>query len=160
MKDRDQKDFFSGIKFRSSEDDDTLLKSMLETLPEQEYAEDSLVKRDKKGAFRKTPARSRKKGAFRNTDFSRNPDATLDLHGKTEEEAIILVQNFVTLSYRRHLRSLLIITGKGSHSGDEGPVLNHATRSWLQRNGAPFIKDFFPASPRHGGSGAFWVDLR
>ena len=133
---------------------------MLETLPEQEYAEDSHVKSDKKGSVRKTTMRSRKKGAFRNTGFSRNPDAILDLHGKTEEEAIILVQNFVTLSHRQHLRSLLIITGKGSHSGDEGPVLIHATRSWLQRNGGPYIKDFFPASPRHGGSGAFWVDLR
>ena len=160
LKSREQDDFFAGIKFKNLEDDDELLKSMVEAIPEQVHAKDSLEKKDKNFAVQKAIGRTSKKRTARKSEHSKNPDAALDLHGKTQEEAILLVQNFVIRSHRQHLCRILIITGKGTHSGEEGPVLNQAVRTWLQRNGRPFIKEFFPAPPRHGGTGAFWVELR
>ena len=44
------------------------------------------------------------------------PDEELDLHGKTQEEAIRMVQNFLLVSHRQKLRHVLIITGKGLES--------------------------------------------
>ena len=88
------------------------------------------------------------------------PDEELDLHGKTQEEAIRMVQNFLLVSHRQKLRHVLIITGKGNNSGQEGPVLGRAVLHWLDRNGAPYVRDFIQAPPRMGGAGAIWITLR
>lgn len=93
-------------------------------------------------------------------DTEREPDAELDLHGKTQEEAIHMVQNFLLTSYHRKLRHVLIITGKGHNSGPAGPVLREAVYHWLERNGDRFARSFAWAPPRHGGEGAIWVVLR
>jgi DNA-nicking Smr family endonuclease len=90
----------------------------------------------------------------------REPDAELDLHGKTQEEAIRMVQNFLLTGHRQKLHEVLIITGKGLNSGEQGPVLREAVQRWLQRNGARFAKSYGPAPARHGGGGAIWVSLR
>ncbi len=160
MKSIGQGDYFSGIKFQNSEDDDTLLKSAVEALPEEVSAKDDLEKRGMNASVRPSVVRPGKKRASRKNDLSKSPDAILDLHGKTKEEALISVQSFVMGGHRQRQRSILIITGKGHHSGEGGPVLNQAVRSWLQRHGHPYIKDFSSASPRYGGTGALWVDLR
>ena len=88
------------------------------------------------------------------------PDAELDLHGKTQEEALRMVTNFLMSSHRQRLRHVLIITGKGNRSGPGGPVLKGAVEAWLTRNGKPFARAFRSAPPEHGGSGAIWVDMR
>lgn len=88
------------------------------------------------------------------------PDAELDLHGKTQEEAIHMVQNFLLVSHRKRLRHVLIITGKGLNSGEEGPVLKQAVRRWLERNGGRYMTGYVHAPPRLGGEGALWVWLR
>lgn len=88
------------------------------------------------------------------------PDGELDLHGKTQEEAIRMVQNFLLTSHRQKLREVLIITGKGLNSGEGGPVLREAVNNWLERNGGRFAKSFGWAPSRHGGDGAIWVSLR
>ncbi|MEE8434841.1 MAG: Smr/MutS family protein [bacterium] len=88
------------------------------------------------------------------------PDEELDLHGKTQEEAIRMVQNFLLVSHRQKLRHVLIITGKGKKSGQEGPVLGRAVFHWLERNGARYVRDFIQAPPRMGGAGAIWITLR
>lgn len=41
------------------------------------------------------------------------PDDEIDLHGKTREEAIHMVQNFILSSHRAGFRHVLIITGRG-----------------------------------------------
>ena len=48
------------------------------------------------------------------------PDQELDLHGKTREEAIMMVQNFVMTCHAKQFRTGLIITGKGRNSGNQG----------------------------------------
>ncbi len=88
------------------------------------------------------------------------PDDELDLHRKTREEAIGMVQNFLLTSFRRKYSHVLIITGKGKGSGEAGAVLNEAVNGWLRRNGDRFARAFFPAPPRHGGTGAIWVIMR
>ncbi len=88
------------------------------------------------------------------------PDSELDLHGKTLEEAIAMVQNFLLVSHEQRLRSVLIITGKGRNSGEGGPVLQQAVYRWLERNGSRFARDFHHAPARLGGEGAIWVTLR
>lgn len=88
------------------------------------------------------------------------PDSELDLHGKTQEEAIRMVTNFLMTTSRQRLRHVLIITGKGNRSGPGGPVLRTAVQHWLERNGKSFVKGFRPAPPEHGGDGAIWVELR
>lgn len=88
------------------------------------------------------------------------PDEELDLHGKTQEEAIRMVQNFLLVSHRRKLRHVLIITGKGNNSGQTGPVLGPAVFHWLDRNGDRYVRDFIQAPPRMGGAGAIWITLR
>jgi len=88
------------------------------------------------------------------------PDAELDLHGRTQEEAIRAVQNFLLTAHRQALREVLLITGRGLNSGNAGPVLHQAVWSWLERNGRPYAAEFRRAPVRLGGGGAIWVRLR
>ena len=88
------------------------------------------------------------------------PDDELDLHGKTMEEAIRMVQNFLGSAHRKRFRSVVIVTGRGLNSGKEGPVLRGAVLTWLQRNGAPYCREFGQAPGKHGGAGALLVRLR
>lgn len=88
------------------------------------------------------------------------PDDELDLHGKTQEEAIHMVQNFLLVSQRKGLHHVLIITGRGRNSGEHGPVLKESVRRWLELNGKRFVRAFAAAPPRWGGEGALWVTLR
>lgn len=90
-------------------------------------------------------------------------DAQLDLHGHTQEEAHRALVAFVEAAWRRRLRCLLVITGKG-HGGSFGAregVLKARVPRWL--NGSPLrsrILAFANAQPKDGGSGAFYVLLR
>jgi len=97
-----------------------------------------------------SPQRSSKK-------FSHKPDQELDLHGKTRDESILMVQNFVMTCHAKKYRSGLIITGKGHNSGEKGPILKREVKLWLERNGKTYLKDFHEAPPRFGGSGAIWL---
>ena len=89
-----------------------------------------------------------------------SPDAELDLHGKTREEAIMMVQNFVMTCHANQFRTALIITGKGIHSGNQGPVLKREVQLWLERNGKQYLRDFHTAPERFGGSGAIWLNIK
>lgn len=88
------------------------------------------------------------------------PDDELDLHGKTQEEAIAMVQNFLLSCHRRRFRHVLIITGQGHNSGAGGPVLKEAVYRWLDLNGRRFARRFERAPGRLGGAGAIWVTLK
>ena len=93
-------------------------------------------------------------------DAVSRPDAELDLHGKTREESIMMVQNFVMTCHANQFRTALIITGKGHHSGNQGPVLKREVQLWLERNGKQYLKDFHTAPGRFGGSGAIWLNIK
>ena len=84
-------------------------------------------------------------------------EAQIDLHGLTAEEASVRLDQFVSECYKRGIRKVLIIHGKGNHSEDT-PVLSGMVRSFIERDyrlgesGHPDKKD--------GGKGATWVILR
>ncbi len=84
-------------------------------------------------------------------------EAQIDLHGLTQDEAVIRLQDFVSECCRRGLKKILIIHGKGNHSED-GPVLAATVRHFIER-------DYRLGESGHpdktgGGKGATWVLIR
>lgn len=73
-----------------------------------------------------TPAQSLR-GAIRK---SPPPQEQLDLHGCTAAEAETKAKNFLALARRKHLKTVLVITGKGLHS-PEGSVLKDVIEARL-----------------------------
>ncbi|MGB9600939.1 MAG: Smr/MutS family protein, partial [Myxococcota bacterium] len=85
----------------------------------------------------------------------------LDLHGKTKDEAKILVKNFIERSRRTGLGCVLIVHGRGMHSRDYIPVLKEALVGWLSSKATGrHILAFCSAKPKDGGTGAIYVLLR
>jgi DNA-nicking Smr family endonuclease len=87
------------------------------------------------------------------------PEARLDLHGMTQDEAHRALAGFLSRAQEAGQRSVLVITGKGG-SG-RGGVLRDAVPRWLAE--APhrgLVLAIAPAQPRDGGAGALYVLLR
>ena len=86
------------------------------------------------------------------------PQAQIDLHGMTVEEAQRAAEAFLRESSRRGLRKVLIIHGKGYHSPGGKPVLKKQIRFLLETS--PLVGKFGSAERVRGGEGATWVILR
>ena len=138
----------SSLIFEESDKNDVLMKHIFENVKDVPNKE--------------TPAEqtSKKKSRSSTRDSLKRPDDEIDLHGKTRDEAIKIVQKFVIDCYQKNFRSALIITGKGHHSAEKGPVLKREVKLWLERNGDSYITDFQEAPPRFGGSGAIWLNFK
>jgi DNA-nicking Smr family endonuclease len=96
-----------------------------------------------------------------------SPEARLDLHGMTLNEAHPELIRFVLNAHAAGLRLVLVITGKGKPGPDIGPipqrygVLKHQLPHWLRQAPlAPLILELREAHLKHGGAGAFYVYLR
>lgn len=85
------------------------------------------------------------------------PQAVLDLHGMTAEEAGLAIATFIEHASRRGLEKVLVIHGKGLHSAG-APVLKKAAMRALEAH--PMAGRFGPADRVEGGSGALWVLLK
>ncbi len=86
-------------------------------------------------------------------------DATIDLHGMTQEQARQSLDLFMMNSISRKYRCVLIITGKGKLS--KPSVLKQKLPEWLELGPyAGYILKLTTAHPRHGGSGAFYAYLK
>lgn len=95
------------------------------------------------------------------------PDARIDLHGMTLAEAHPELIGFILRAQSAGLRLALVITGKGKHGLDSGPipqrmgVLRHQVPIWLRLPPiGTAVLQVAEAHLRHGGSGAFYVYLR
>ncbi|MDJ0857483.1 MAG: Smr/MutS family protein [Dinoroseobacter sp.] len=95
------------------------------------------------------------------------PEGRLDLHGMTLAQAHPALNRFILGAQAQGKRLVLVITGKGKHRDDGGPipqklgVLRHQVPHWLQippLNSA--VLQVTPAHLRHGGAGAYYVYLR
>jgi len=142
----------TSLTFEESEQNDALMEKIfagVENVPDKEPSLEISV-----SEF------SDKITRFSQTDTLFSPDAELDLHGKSREEAIMMVQNFVMNCHANQFRTALIITGKGHHSGNKGPVLKREVQFWLERNGNQYISDFHTAPARFGGSGAILINIK
>jgi DNA-nicking Smr family endonuclease len=102
-------------------------------------------------------------------------EATLDLHGMTQQAAHAAVARFIARQHSAGKRCLLIVTGKGkagdplspkeapsrfTYSSERG-VLREALPRWLNE---PALRQHIiavsPARPEHGGAGASYVLLK
>lgn len=100
-------------------------------------------------------------------------EARLDLHGLRQSEAHVALRVFLLACHGKGLRNVLVITGKGSAVDDDASgrldVLERRERGILKRNvprwlAEPelrgFVVGYTTAGPRHGGEGAFYLQLR
>lgn len=86
------------------------------------------------------------------------PEAELDLHGLTIDEACSKARFFLQNAIHQGFQTALIITGKGLHSSD-GPVLRQAVEKLLDQQREQVI-EWGVAPRRYGGDGALVVFLR
>ena len=83
-----------------------------------------------------------------------DPQARIDLHGLTQDNAYRALVRFFTRTHSLDQRLVLVITGKGG-------VLRQIVPRWLSENELrTFITGVSPAHIRHGGDGALYVALR
>ncbi|MDR2864264.1 MAG: Smr/MutS family protein [Spirochaetaceae bacterium] len=104
-----------------------------------------------------TPEASRRESGRRKILRSKAPDASLDLHGKTREEAWRALDDFFRAAQARNLEKVLLIHGKGNHSKD-GAILKEFCRVYIEQCEFAGESGYPPASD--GGSGATWVLLK
>ena len=82
------------------------------------------------------------------------PEARIDLHGLTQDEAYRALGRFFSRARGLDQRIVLVITGKGG-------ILKLMMPRWLaEAELAPLVSGVSPAHIKHGGGGAFYVALR
>jgi DNA-nicking Smr family endonuclease len=86
------------------------------------------------------------------------PEAELDLHGMTREEALAKVRTFLENAHYHGFKIVLIITGKGDRN-QGGAVLRQAVAGYLSQ-GQDRVQEWMVAPRQYGGSGALVVFLR
>lgn len=87
------------------------------------------------------------------------PEAKLDLHGLTREEARTKVRHFLDDSLYQGRRTVLIVTGRGKGSGGE-PVLRAEVERYLAAEAGAWVSEWGRAPGRYGGEGALVVFLK
>ena len=91
--------------------------------------------------------RKLKQGAF-------HVEASLDLHGKTVEQARNALLRFVHDCHRFDVRLAIVLHGKGEQ-GDPPALLKSFCNRWLRD--IPEVLAFMTAPSHHGGAGAVYV---
>jgi DNA-nicking Smr family endonuclease len=84
-------------------------------------------------------------------------DASLDLHNLTQDEAWQALDTFFRAGKQQGFEKLLVIHGKGNHSGSEA-VLKDLTRKYIEN--CPFAGESGHGPSAAGGSGTTWVLLK
>ena len=88
-------------------------------------------------------------------------DARLDLHGMNQADAHAALRHFLLDGYDRGRRCVLVITGKGTRSPEEGGVLRRKVPQWLELEPLDaLVLLACPARPADGGAGALYILLR
>lgn len=96
-------------------------------------------------------------------------DRTVDLHGLDRQRAFERLLRELHSARRRGERVVLVVTGKGQPPSpqDAGPqpegrgVLRRLLPLWLESpEFAALVHRYAPASPRDGGTGAFYLFVR
>ena len=87
-----------------------------------------------------------------------NFDAIIDLHGKTEVQAHESIKNFIKECYFNNLKSIMIVTGKGTNSKGK---LKLKTPLWLKSEDlSKYVVGFETMPHNKGGEGALFVQLK
>jgi DNA-nicking Smr family endonuclease len=96
-------------------------------------------------------------GERRRRLLRKRPDGVLDLHGLNREDAWAALETFFDDSRRQGFEKVLVVSGKGNHSGGE-PVLRRTVREFVER--CPFAGESGQGNASTGGSGTMWVLLK
>jgi len=95
------------------------------------------------------------------------PEGRIDLHGKTVEQAHLVLTSFIMRAHLDGKRLVLVITGKGKRSDDHGPIpvrrgiLRHSVPHWLSLPPlTQVVQQVSETHLKHGGGGAYYVYLR
>ena len=93
-----------------------------------------------------------------------------DLHGYSLNEANSKVESLINQSYKKGIRKLVIITGKGLHSKNEKDpyvsknlgILKFSVPDYIKKNPDLMnkISNISEAKIQDGGSGAFYIFLK
>ena len=120
-------------------------------------------------SMRKTPLPELRPGRATDLDFRTmerlrrgriRPEAQLDLHGMTQDEAHRAVAGFIAASRSDGRRCVLLITGRGRGKFGGG-VLREQTPRWLNLQPTRGnILGFAESQPKDGGAGALYVLLK
>ena len=118
-------------------------------------------------AFAQQPLSMDAKTHSRMTKGKLLPEARLDLHGLTLSQAHAELIQFSVAARAKGLRLVLVITGKGKASHDNGAIphrigaLRHQLPHWMRLPPLnAVVQQVAEAHLRHGGSGAYYVYLR
>ncbi len=85
------------------------------------------------------------------------PEATIDLHGYRQHEALDALQDFLSEALRRQYRMILIVHGQGYRSQSDA-ILKPLVQRWLSSRSQ--VLAWCPAQARDGAAGASYVYLR
>ena len=95
---------------------------------------------------------------------------SLDLHGKTLNEANQIIEDFIRKSYEDKVNKLIIVTGKGLHSNNEKDpyvskdlgILKYSVPEFITNNKDLMskINGITDANIEDGGGGAFYIFLK
>jgi len=88
---------------------------------------------------------------------NKKPDAELDIHGKTRDEAWQELDVFFGDAKEKGFEKIIIIHGKGNHSAGES-VLKRVVMDFIER--CPFAGESGKGKAAAGGEGATWVLLK
>lgn len=95
------------------------------------------------------------------------PEGRIDLHGMTLDRAHPALVRFILSAQASGKRLVLVITGKGKRTEDDGPIprprgrLKHQVPDWLSSPPlAHAVLQVSSAHVSHGGEGAYYVYLR
>ena len=104
------------------------------------------------------------------TEIKSKKTRSLDLHGKTLDEANKIIENFIRSSYEDKVYKLIIVTGKGLHSSNEKDpyvskdlgILKYSIPEFVRNNEnlMQIISSISEASVKDGGAGAFYIFLK
>lgn len=100
-------------------------------------------------------------------------DARIDLHGLRQRDARTGLRAFLLAAHAKGHKTVLVITGKGGGAEEPadglGALMGERQRGVLKRNVPHWLEEpdlraivlsYTQASPRHGGTGALYVQLR
>jgi DNA-nicking Smr family endonuclease len=130
-----------------------------ESTPEgKQAAKDSRLSRMKQDKRQKQSTGYRTGKASLGVLKAMRPQAELDLHGVTGNEARVMVSDFLHESVKRRLQKVRIVHGRGLHSPDGKAVLRDVVQDVLQHS--PLVRSYGNPPPAEGGIGAVWVILQ
>jgi DNA-nicking Smr family endonuclease len=97
------------------------------------------------------------RGERRRRLLRKPPEAVIDLHSMTQDEAWTALDDFFRECRSQGMEKIQVVHGKGNHSDGKGP-LRELTRKFIEN--CPFAGESGFGSAESGGRGTTWVLLK